>query len=178
MRILLAHVLLLSLLSRRSSSFGWEDSNQRCVPNEITMCKNSGWSHMWLPNHLKHTRKDEIELEINHWKKLVDYRCHAHLELFLCSMYAPVCPKAATEEDRERVKIFPCRSLCQSVRNKCEPIMNKYKFQWPDNIFNCSTFPDESTNLCISSELVSRNSTKPVNITPPANPITGSPYGE
>ena len=76
---------------------------------------------------------------------LVSIKCHKDTQLFLCSLFAPICLDQA---------IYPCKSLCESVRNGCEVRMNQYSYQWP-SMFNCSKFPDDN-GLCIQPEVSSK----------------------
>lgn len=45
--------------------------------------------------------------------------------------------------------IKPCRSLCESVRDSCAPIMSCYGYPWPD-ILRCDQYPADHY-MCISS---------------------------
>lgn len=45
--------------------------------------------------------------------------------------------------------ISPCRSLCESVRDSCAPIMSCYGYPWPE-ILHCDQYPADHL-LCISS---------------------------
>lgn len=65
--------------------------------------------------------------------------CSPYLKFFLCTMYVPVC----TVLDEA---IPPCRSLCMEARNGCEVLMNRFGFQWPENL-ECSRFPE--SGLCV-----------------------------
>ena len=42
--------------------------------------------------------------------------------------------------------IPPCRLLCMQARHGCEDLMNKFGFQWPENL-ECSNFPTHG--LCV-----------------------------
>jgi len=65
--------------------------------------------------------------------------CSPYLKFFLCTMYVPVC--TVLEE-----AIPPCQSLCMEARNGCEVLMNRFGFQWPENL-ECSRFPE--SGLCV-----------------------------
>jgi len=65
--------------------------------------------------------------------------CSPYLKFFLCTMYAPVC--TVLEQP-----IPPCRLLCIQARRGCEDLMNKFGFQWPENL-DCNKFPTEG--LCV-----------------------------
>lgn len=45
--------------------------------------------------------------------------------------------------------ISPCRSLCESVRDSCAPIMSCYGYPWPE-ILRCDQYPADQL-MCISS---------------------------
>ena len=72
---------------------------------------------------------------------LLSVNCHKDTQVFLCSLFAPVCV--------QHTSIYPCRSLCESVRQSCEGPMRKHSYEWP-SMFNCSQFPDDN-GLCIKS---------------------------
>lgn len=81
---------------------------------------------------------------------MIKIECSPDLQLFLCSLYAPLC----TILD---YPIPPCRSLCESARN-CEKIMKTFDFLWPENL-ECSKFPEDLTgdSLCIANNASSRS---------------------
>jgi len=65
-------------------------------------------------------------------------RCFHVIQVFLCSLFAPVCL------DRP---VWPCRSLCEAVKAGCVDRMLKYGFPWPD-MLRCDQFPSDN-DLCI-----------------------------
>jgi len=67
-------------------------------------------------------------------------------------MYVPVC--TVLEE-----AIPPCRSLCMEARNGCEVLMNRFGFQWPENL-ECSRFPE--SGLCVGEN---RSASEPHTLT-------------
>jgi len=67
-------------------------------------------------------------------------------------MYVPVC--TVLEE-----ALPPCRSLCMEARNGCEVLMNRFGFQWPENL-ECSRFPE--SGLCVGEN---RSSSEPHSLT-------------
>lgn len=115
-------------------------TQRRCVPipDDLKLCQNVEYVNMSLPNLLNHDTVEEAKRQAGPWVALKNIGCHPNLDLFLCSLYAPVCL------DRP---IFPCKSLCESVKDHCVGFMNKYGFIWPD-ILRCDKFPS-GDSLCI-----------------------------
>ncbi|XP_053385153.1 secreted frizzled-related protein 1-like isoform X2 [Mercenaria mercenaria] len=115
-------------------------THRRCVPipADLKLCQDVEYVNMSVPNLLGHDTVEEAKRQANPWVALKNVGCHPNLDLFLCSLYAPVCL------DRP---IFPCQSLCESVKFHCEGYMNKYGFVWP-NILHCDKFPT-GDSLCI-----------------------------
>jgi len=60
------------------------------------------------------------------------------VQMFLCSLFAPVCLERP---------VWPCRSLCEAVKAGCVDRMLKYGFPWPE-MLRCDQFPS-SGDLCI-----------------------------
>ena len=77
------------------------------------------------------------------WIPLLNIKCHADTQLFLCSLFSPVCLERP---------IYPCRSLCQAVRAGCEGRMQAYGFPWPA-MLDCDKFPLDN-DMCITSQSV------------------------
>lgn len=115
---------------------------RKCVPipTGLSLCSNVGYKTMALPNLLGHDSIAEVKRQAGPWVPLNNVKCHPNTDLFLCSLYAPVC---LPNMDKP---IQPCRSLCESVKNNCVGHMNKYGFQWPA-ILRCDKFPPG--DLCI-----------------------------
>ncbi|KAL1434327.1 hypothetical protein MTO96_011955 [Rhipicephalus appendiculatus] len=112
------------------------------------------------PNSLGQSQ-DEAGLEAYQFHPLVEIKCSPDMRLFICSVFAPMCPIA------QDYPIPPCRSLCVSAREGCEPLMMKYGFQWQE-YFDCDKFPEAgSSELCVrenSAEHRTNEATRPPNI--------------
>ncbi|XP_062621292.1 secreted frizzled-related protein 5-like [Saccostrea cucullata] len=108
------------------------------IPSNLTLCQNLGYHQMRLPNLLDHDTINEAIQQSKSWISLLGVECHPDTKLFLCSLFSPVCL------DR---KIYPCRSLCNAVKNGCEQTMLFYNYSWPDMV-KCDQFPEDS-DLCI-----------------------------
>ncbi|KAJ3610186.1 hypothetical protein NHX12_022280 [Muraenolepis orangiensis] len=92
------------------------------IPADLRLCHAVGYEKMRLPNLLEHETMPEVRQQAGSWVPLLAKRCHADTQVFLCSLFAPVCL------DRP---IYPCRSLCEAVRDGCAPVMETYGFPWP-----------------------------------------------
>ncbi|KAB5543731.1 hypothetical protein PHYPO_G00082970 [Pangasianodon hypophthalmus] len=146
---LLASLALLSRVPSIGSSsdyeYVWSASSHResrCteIPEDLRLCHGIGYTRMLLPNLLEHESMAEVKQQASSWVPLVHRRCHADTQVFLCSLFAPVCLEK---------KVGPCRLLCESVRDACSPIMEAFGFGWPE-MLNCSRFPLEEKDLCIT----------------------------
>ncbi|XP_063398463.1 secreted frizzled-related protein 5-like isoform X1 [Mytilus trossulus] len=142
-------------------------SQPKCIdiPKNLTLCQNIGYDQMRLPNLLDHDSINEVIQQSRSWISLLGVHCHPDTKLFLCSLFSPVC----LERDRE---IYPCRSLCESVRDGCETIMKAYSYKWPDMV-RCDKFPDD-TEMCIpgqSTVMPTSRYNKPQNMCSSCNQI-------
>ncbi|XP_038600087.1 secreted frizzled-related protein 5 [Tachyglossus aculeatus] len=112
------------------------------IPPDLPLCHSVGYKRMRLPSLLAHESLAKVKQQASSWVPLLAKRCHADTQVFLCSLFAPVCL------DRP---IYPCRSLCESVRDACSPLMEAYGFPWPD-MLHCHRFPLDN-DLCIALRL-------------------------
>ncbi|XP_068108788.1 secreted frizzled-related protein 5-like isoform X1 [Hyperolius riggenbachi] len=119
-------------------------SSSRCmaIPRHMPLCYGIGYTEMRIPNLLEHETMAEVIQQSSSWLPLLARECHPDARIFLCSLFAPIC----LEGDR---LIKPCRSLCESVRNSCAPIMACYGYPWPE-ILRCEQFPADH-GMCIST---------------------------
>ncbi|TSK22784.1 Secreted frizzled-related protein 5 [Bagarius yarrelli] len=119
------------------------------IPAELRLCYTVGYKKMRLPNLLDHETMPEVMQQAGSWVPLLAKRCHADTQVFLCSLFAPVCL------DRP---IYPCRSLCEAVRNSCAPVMETYGFPWPE-MLQCDKFPIDN-DLCIPMQFSGNHATQ------------------
>lgn len=158
----LALVLLTSAASAEEYDYySWQSDNfhsgrfyakqPQCVdiPTELRLCYNVGYKKMRLPNLLDHETMPEVKQQAGSWVPLLAKRCHADTQVFLCSLFAPVCL------DRP---IYPCRSLCEAVRDSCAPVMETYGFPWPE-MLQCEKFPIDN-DLCIPMQFAGGHATQ------------------
>jgi frizzled 1/7 len=93
--------------------------------------------------------QEEAFRDILQFSVLIKINCSPDLNLFLCSVYAPLC----TILD---YPIPPCRSLCVSAR-ECENVMKNFDYMWPEDL-ECDKFPEDGPDeLCISNNASSKN---------------------
>ncbi|XP_054839436.1 secreted frizzled-related protein 5 [Eublepharis macularius] len=120
------------------------------IPADLQLCHTVGYKRMRLPNLLDHESMPEVKQQASSWVPLLAKRCHSDTQVFLCSLFAPVCL------DRP---IYPCRSLCEVVRDSCAPVMESYGFPWPD-MLSCNKFPFDN-DLCITVQFGNSQATQP-----------------
>jgi hypothetical protein len=159
----------------------------RCqtIPSNFSLCYGLGYTQMYLPNLLNHESITEILYELPLWQSLLSLGCHSNARLLLCSVLAPVCLQQTPEipslvsfdnnnnqdsmlaisNDKKKF-LYPCRTLCESVKHSCEPRMiTQYGYKWPTMSENfilkinfiifvfilvaCDQYPEE-TDLCVS----------------------------
>lgn len=111
------------------------------IPANLLLCHDIEYTEMRLPNLLGHETMNEVLQQASSWIPLVQKQCHPDTRKFLCSLFAPVCLDDLDEP------IQPCRSLCESVRNSCAPVMSAFGFPWP-KMLDCERFPLDN-DLCI-----------------------------
>uniref|UniRef100_A0A3Q4AI02 FZ domain-containing protein n=1 Tax=Mola mola TaxID=94237 RepID=A0A3Q4AI02_MOLML len=101
-----------------------------------------------MPNILGHKNQDNAGIELHQFFPLVKVECSPHLKPFLCSVYTPECVSGKPRP--------PCRTLCEQARSSCEPLMNRFGFQWPESL-KCETFNTESCKHHLKSGLSAPN---------------------
>lgn len=120
-----------------------EDRQPTCVaiPANMSLCTNIGYTKMRLPNLLEHDTIHEASQQAASWVPLMRVNCAPDSQLFLCSLFAPVCLERP---------IYPCRSLCVKVKAGCEATMKKHGYPWP-TMLDCDKFPLDN-DMCITSQ--------------------------
>lgn len=116
-------------------------SNCKPIPANLLLCHDIEYTDMRLPNLLGHETMNEVLQQASSWTPLVQKQCHPDTKKFLCSLFAPVCLDDLDEP------IQPCRSLCESVKSGCAPVMAAFGFPWPD-MLDCNRFPLDN-DLCV-----------------------------
>lgn len=122
------------------------------IPSNLTLCHGIKYNEMRIPNLLHHDTLNEVIQQSESWLQLTQLKCHSDTQLFLCSLFTPVCLDQT---------IPPCRSLCESVQKGCEPSMMKHGYSWP-NMMRCDQFPFDN-NMCIQSQTNQSPQLPPIN---------------
>lgn len=126
----------------------------RCIdiPEDLRLCFNVGYDKMMLPNLLEHESIAEVKQQAGSWVPLVHKACHPGTQVLLCSLFAPVCLEKP---------LYPCRWLCEAVRDSCAPLMQSFGFPWPE-MLTCDKFPLDDVLPCIAmNETTSNSMAKP-----------------
>ncbi|KAF2357339.1 Frizzled domain [Trinorchestia longiramus] len=110
------------------------------IPKNMSLCSNIQYERMRLPNLLAHDTLTEVAHQSASWVPLLNVGCHPDTQLFLCSLFTPVCLERP---------IYPCRSLCVSVQTACEKRMTAYGYHWPD-MLKCENFPEDN-DMCLKA---------------------------
>lgn len=101
--------------------------HNKCKQITVPFCIDLPYNMTIMPNLLGHSTQDEAGLEVHQFFPLIKIECSSELQLFLCSVYFPIC----TILDKP---IPPCRNLCLAVKAGCEDIMMKFGFNWPEKL--------------------------------------------
>ena len=136
-------------------------SKQRvCEPLTIPLCQGLEYNHTMFPNMLNHKSQEEAALEVYQFYPLVTVGCSKDLAFFLCSVYAPICTF--------KTVVPPCRSLCNSAKDGCEALMNRFGFTWPESL-KCDRFPELGEEICVTENLNSTTLQPPASKTSKCN---------
>ncbi|XP_066925316.1 secreted frizzled-related protein 3-like [Clytia hemisphaerica] len=131
-----------SLLSLKETVFGGQ-SNDRCHPLTIPMCKSLGYNMTtYRPNIYN---KDGPQMAARYLKYFENELCFEDLLFFACTLYNPIC----IENHQEPV--LPCRSECRKTKRQCKDTLKKFKMEWPEEL-KCNGLPEHQTGVCLTRE--------------------------
>ncbi|XP_017870326.1 PREDICTED: frizzled-4 [Drosophila arizonae] len=139
-------IISTGIISSSSSNAPPEIIFRQCEPIRIEMCRGIGYNETSMPNLVGHELQTDVEYTLQTFAPLIEYDCSSQLKLFLCAAYVPMCtPKAPVHS------IGPCRSLCESVRIRCHPVLQGFGFPWPPAL-DCERFPRENNHETMCME--------------------------
>ncbi|XP_042874601.1 uncharacterized protein LOC122254814 [Penaeus japonicus] len=125
--------------SPSTDASGIQGPGHKCESLSVPLCKDMSYNQTIFPNLLRHSSQEEATLELEQFNPLIQAKCSTHLELFLCSVYAPVC--TVLEKP-----LPPCRSLCLATKRECAVTIRRLGLSLSE-IFECERFPSEG--LCV-----------------------------
>ncbi|BHF75784.1 Frizzled-9 [Sparganum proliferum] len=131
-----------------------DDDLSQCVPIREPVCQGLQYSETRMPNWVKMTSQEEAAKRMTDYRSLLNINCSHYLNLFLCTIYFPMCTRVLVKS-----ALKPCKPLCTHVRNRCEPIMRQFQFNWPAELA-CDDLP-EPPALCIEPDGYALDSKKP-----------------
>ncbi|XP_076010468.1 frizzled-10 [Genypterus blacodes] len=149
-KLSLVCVLLVVLSSDGGSAISSIDPDRSgeggCQHINIPLCKDIGYNMTRMPNLMGHEDQNEAAIKLHEFAPLIEFGCHSHLKFFLCSLYAPMCTEQVSNP------IPACRVMCEQVKLKCSPILEKFSFPWPESL-DCSRLPtkNDPNNLCMEA---------------------------
>ena len=116
------------------------------------MCQNIGYNLTSTSNMFNQTQ-EEAKHQVNQFWPVISTNCSPDLRFFACSLYVPMCQTNVAEQG------LPCRSICERVRNCCEPVMRHFGFSWPDQM-RCENLPNDGVGeSCLGSNRTVSNCT-------------------
>lgn len=134
-----------------------------CEPIKIEMCRGLGYDVTGMPNMLNNELQQDAKMQLQTFRPLIQYGCSNRLKFFLCSAYVPMCTEKVAEV------IGPCRPLCEDVRDRCLPVLQKFGFPWPPAL-NCSKFHPENNQytMCMPGPEIDEDEDE-MSYSPPTN---------
>src|SRR5690606_29323727 len=80
--------------------------------------------------------------EMRKFQPLIKIACNPHLQLFICTYFAPVCTRINSP-------VPPCRNLCEDALHGCQQYLKSFSLDLQQD-FNCAQFPKfGGKELCI-----------------------------
>ncbi|XP_050391621.2 atrial natriuretic peptide-converting enzyme [Patella vulgata] len=119
----------------------------KCIEIKSDVCKQEGRKYTTFPNVIGDIVESDTTLIVELLKGIQTMtHCYRHTMTFACSAFLPKCSKNPVVPYHY---IPPCRSLCQTFRDRCELFMEIFNHAWPKDL-NCTLLPDSpDTNVCI-----------------------------
>lgn len=119
-----------------------------CQSVETPLCDIPGYMTVQpFNNSFGHTSLTEAIAELHKYGFLFQKEvCRTKIKLFLCSLYAPVCPTPSTILDK---LLLPCRDDCEEARKNCLPSLQEVHDSW-SQYWECERFNyHKDDKLCV-----------------------------
>lgn len=132
-----------------------------CEVSYLKICQGVGYDFTQFPNFFNHKHQNDAGREVHRFWPLVEIKCSPKIQLFLCSLYVPMCTKTLSSA-REMTSslthnMLPCQSLCYQVKRECRTIMKLYGLRWPEGV-ECTKLPMDGEKNCIYDKTNDTNS--------------------
>ena len=88
----------------------------------------------------------EADIQFNTFVPALSSNCSSMLKMLLCTSHYPICTNGS-------IQIYPCRHMCEQVRQSCEPFLLQQNVSWP-KFLNCSNFPNKNDTVCVDHDLI------------------------
>lgn len=110
--------------------------DQKCQPTGSFFCNIDNYNTVQpFNNTLGHTSLDAAKADLHRYAFLLD-TCKSKTQLFLCSLYFPVC---VSPPDVTNKLLLPCRDICEEALT-CLPAMERIaNMSWPSE-WDCNNF--------------------------------------
>lgn len=124
------------------------EGEPNCQPVNTQLCNiNKYLTVLPFSNSLGHTDLNAALAELHKYAYLFHQaRCRDKIQLFLCSLYAPVCVNTTIPDRPDRL-LLPCRDDCEQARQVCN--LEPSNATWPQE-WNCEKFKyHRIDSLCV-----------------------------
>ncbi|CAG0923803.1 unnamed protein product, partial [Notodromas monacha] len=138
-------VMGLVLFSASLSSSFAVPGHGKCEQIHLELCQDIGYNLTSMPNLIDHETQEDAAVSLETFRPLIKIGCSSKLRIFLCAVHAPMCT------EKVETPIGPCRNLCNSVRDKCLPVLEQFGYTWPVAL-NCSAFPPANNDVHMCME--------------------------
>lgn len=97
-------------------------------------CASLGYNTTRMPNLLNYHKQREALQQFLGFRPLLTTQCSTNLRFLLCMFYFPSCSSSSSSSTAEDgvFMVTPCREVCQSVRNACRTLLERFGVQWSE----------------------------------------------